>query len=408
MHILFVHQSYASQFAPVAEVMARSKDHRVTFVSTQPNRRHGAIENLHYDYSPDPHPAAPMPWRSVYARHLLHCQRVARVLEGRPDVRPDLVVGHSGLGPTLLIPEVLDCPIVSYFEYFMDTKRNDMLFRTDFEKPPWFRFWRRALNAVFLADLANCRSGYSPTRWQRSLFPKEYRSKLRVLFDGIDTAVFRRLPTRPRQIGSLAIPDDTRIVTYASRGMESMRGFDVFMKVAKRIYERYPKVLFVVAGRERVAYSTDPRVIGQSSFKKWVLKQDSYDLSKFRFVGWLPRPRLAQLFNASDLHVYLTTPFPLSWSLFSALACGATVLASDTEPVREVITHGRNGLLADFFDVDGLAETALKVLRSPSSFRELGRAAATHVQDRYGADAVVPKLIRYFCRTASARKPLDR
>src|SRR5678815_452071 len=96
-------------------------------------------------------------------------------------------------------------------------------------------------------------------------------------------------------------------------------------------------------------------------------KQDSYDLSKFRFVGWLSTSRLVQLFNFTNLHIYLTTPFPLSWSLMNALACGATVLASNTEPAREVIEHGRNGLLADFFDVDALAAEALKVLRSPLS-----------------------------------------
>ena len=29
------------------------------------------------------------------------------------------------------------------------------------------------------------------------------------------------------------MPDDVRIVTYVSRGMESIRGFDIFMKLAK-------------------------------------------------------------------------------------------------------------------------------------------------------------------------------
>jgi glycosyltransferase involved in cell wall biosynthesis len=139
-----------------------------------------------------------------------------------------------------------------------------------------------------------------------------------------------------------------------------------------------------------------------------VLKQDTYDSSKFRFVGWLPRSHLAQLFNVSDLHIYLTAPFPLSWSLFSALACGATVLASDTAPIREVITHGRNGLLADFFDVERLADLALGVLRSPSRHRELGQTAAKHVHETYGAEVVVPKLVRYFERAASDRRTSAR
>jgi len=322
----------------------------------------------------------------------------------RPDLKPDLVVGHSGFGPTLFLPEVLDCPILSYFEYFMDTEHNDMLFRTDFTHPGWFHRWRRALNAIFLTDLVNCQSGYSPTQWQRSLFPKEYRAKIHVHFDGIDTSVFRPLPKRAA-IDWVDLPKDARIVTYVSRGFESMRGFDIFMKVAKRIYTAYPNVVFVVAGLERVAYSNDPRLLGQASFKRWVLKQDSYDLSKFRFVGWLSTHRLVQLFNFSTLHIYLTTPFPLSWSCISALACGAIVLGSNTEPVREVIKHGHNGLLANFFDVDELAGQALEVLRSPSKYRQLGRTAAEHVQQTYSAEVTVPRLIEYFRKIATARPP---
>ena len=159
-------------------------------------------------------------------------------------------------------------------------------------------------------------------------------------------------------MGRAIIPSDTRIVTYVSRGLESTQGFDIFMKVAKRIYTEYPKVIFVVRASDRVEYGTDLQLTRHHSFKKWVLKKDSYDLSKFRFIGWLLTSDLVRLFNLSDLHIYLTTPFPLSWSFFNALACGATVLASNTAPIREVITHGQNGLLADFFDVDGLAEQA--------------------------------------------------
>ena len=65
-----------------------------------------------------------------------------------------------------------------------------------------------------------------------------------------------------------------------------------------------------------------------------------------RFLGRLPPHDLARLLSISDLHVYLTVPFVLSWSLMNALACGAVVLASNTAPVCEMIRPGENGLLA--------------------------------------------------------------
>lgn len=399
MHILFVHQTCPSQFGPVVNWMSRSKDHRVTFLSSDRRVRGGSFEHICYDAPPDPPRGRRIPWTRHFEQHLLHCQGVAQALKRRPDLRPDLVVGHSGLGATLLIPDVRDCPIVNYFEYFYHPNRHDILDRQEFEHPEWHVSWRRAVNAIFLSDLDTCAAGYSPTPWQQRLLPKRYQPKVKVIFDGIDTSVFRPR-RRARSIGRIALPPQTRVVTYVARGFELIRGFDVFMKVAKRIYTQFPDVVFVVAGTEDVAYGTDYYLTGQRSLKRWVLKQDDYDLAKFRFVGWLPEQALVQLFNASDLHIYLTTRFPVSWSLLNALACGATVLASDTEPVRDVIAPNVTGLLADFDDVAGLAEEAVAVLRDPDAYRAIGRAAVEDVRVRYSTATVVPQLVAHFARHA--------
>ena len=69
--------------------------------------------------------------------------------------------------------------------------------------------------------------------------------------------------------------------------MESMRGFDIFMKAAKLLCQRRRDVLFVVVGDDRVCYGGDQDVIGQKSFKQWVLARDQYDLSRFLFTGLL-------------------------------------------------------------------------------------------------------------------------
>jgi glycosyltransferase involved in cell wall biosynthesis len=127
-----------------------------------------------------------------------------------------------------------------------------------------------------------------------------------------------------------------------------------------------------------------------------VLSRDDYDLSRFAFVGLLPPAELARLFALSDLHVYLTVPFVLSWSLLNALACGATVLASDTAPVREVVEHGGNGLLADFFDADGMAEAADRVLNAPEEYRPLGAAGAEMVRGRYSLEVCLPQMLALY------------
>jgi glycosyltransferase involved in cell wall biosynthesis len=296
----------------------------------------------------------------------------------------------------VFLRELYNFPIINYFEYYYHTYDSDMDFRPDFPCSPLTRLRARARNAQLLLDLANCDAGYSPTRWQQQLFPALFRPKIRTIFDGVDISLWRPQAGVPRRVAGRDIPADVRIVTYVSRGMESMRGFDVFMKAAKLLCDRRKDVLFVVVGQDRVCYGGDRKVTGQQSFKEWVLSREDFDLSRFLFTGLLPPPDLARLFSLSDLHIYLTVPFVLSWSLMNALACGTTVLASNTAPVREMIRHEENGLLVDFFDVEGLASLADKVLDAPHSYKHLGQAGTRLIHERYSLSVCLPQMLMLY------------
>jgi glycosyltransferase involved in cell wall biosynthesis len=279
-----------------------------------------------------------------------------------------------------------------------------MDFRPDFPCTDLNRLRARFRNAPLLLDLDNCALGYSPTQWQRDRLPKLYHPKVRVIFDGIDTQIWRPQPGFPRRIGNWSVPSGTRLVTYVSRGMESLGGFDIFMRMAKVLYQRRTDVMFVVVGQDRIVYGGDSEIIGNRTFKEWVLAQDSYDLSRFVFTGLWPIPVLAELFAISDLHVYLTVPFVLSWSLMDALACGTTVLASDTAPVREMIQHEKNGLLVDFFDIEGLTKAASQVLDHPQDFKHLGQAGCEMIQSRYSLEVCLPRMLELYQEALQAAK----
>ena len=135
---------------------------------------------------------------------------------------------------------------------------------------------------------------------------------------------------------------------------------------------------------------------GGRSFRDFVLSQDRYDLERIRFLGSVTPTTLAAILSLSDLHVYLTVPFVLSWSLLDAMACRCVVLASDTDPVREVIRDGGNGLLRGFFDVEGMAAAAEQVLRDPPAFDHLAAAAEQTIRDRYSLAVTLPPLASFF------------
>ncbi|HVX16306.1 MAG TPA: glycosyltransferase [Pirellulales bacterium] len=403
MHVLFVHQNFPAQFGHIGSYLVKQKGFRCTFVSQQPPGNEGGIERVQYSIQGGATPQTHFCSRT-FENAVWHSHAIYEALRTRDDIRPDLVVGHSGFLHTVFLRELYDCPIVNYFEYFYHTRGTDMDYRPDFPYPAINHLRARARNAGLLLDLEDCDAGYSPTRWQRSLLPATYRAKVRVVFDGIDTNIWQPLVGVPRRVGDRDIPSDVKIVTYVSRGMESIRGFDIFMKTARLLCQRRQDVIFVVVGEDRVCYGGDLEFTGRQTFKQWVLSRDDYDLSRFIFTGLMPTTSLAQLFAISDLHIYLTVPFVLSWSLMDALACGTTVLASDTAPVREMIEHEQNGLLTDFFDSERMADVAEAVLDHPQDYKHLGAAGAQMIRERYSLDVCLPKMLDLYEEATHTRR----
>jgi len=396
MHILFVHWFAPGQFENTSKYLVKN-GHRCTLLCETAVGTTGGIKRLRYRL--DGRPARGSHYCSLpFDEAVRHAIGVYKALKPqRHRLRPDLIVGHSGFGSTLFLPELFpDAPIINHFEYYCHSHQSALDFR-----PEWAPLERdllrtRAKNAMVLLDLENCTAGYCPTRFSKALLPKAYRSKIRVLHDGIDTDFWQRRKAGDRRLGRFQFARETRIVTYVARGLESTRGFDIFLKVAKRIYEADPRVVFLVVGGERVYYGPDLRHIREKSFFKHAWNQGEYDLRRFRFLGHVSRQTVAEIFSLSDLHIYLTVPFVLSWSILEAMACECLVLGSDTAPVREVIQNKQNGLLQDFFDVEGLCRGALKVLKDPAGYREMGRAARKTILERFSLPIALPRITAFY------------
>jgi glycosyltransferase involved in cell wall biosynthesis len=340
------------------------------------------------------------------------CSRgVYEALKARPDVKPDLVVAHGSFGTSRFLPYLYDCPIIGFFEFFYRGRGQEVGYRPDEPVTDEMLFRCRTGNTMTLLDLENCDAAWCPTEHQKSLMPEAYRHKVEAVHDGIDADLFRRDPAAPRVLpDGTAIPDGTRVVTYVTRGFEQARGFDVFMRAAKLIHQRFPDVIFAIAGTDRVFYGGAGQCRGERSFRERVLKEGDYDPSRFRFVGVIPPSAVARLFSISDLHVFLTVPFVTSWSVLEAMSSSCVVLASDQACVRDYLTHGVNGLLCDFFDVEGLARQAVEVLKDPPAFLHLGEAARRTVEQTFSIDATFPKIKAMFERVAAQgpRMPSER
>ena len=286
VHVLFVHKNFPAQFGHIAARGVAERGWKATFVSEKPPGTAGGVDNI--QYRPRGGATEKTHYLSrTFENGVWHAAGVYEALKPvSAAIKPDLIVGHSGWGSTLFLTELYpDAPVIDYFEYFYRPRDSDLDFRPDVPVVETDRLRSPARNAMILLDMEYCAAGYSPTHYQQGLMPEAYKDKIRVIHDGIDTDVWHRRESAERTIGNLKLAEGERLVTYVSRGLEMMRGFDVFMKTAKLVCERMENVRFVVVGSDRIAYGGDLRQTGGRSFKDHVLAQDDYDLSRIHFVG---------------------------------------------------------------------------------------------------------------------------
>jgi glycosyltransferase involved in cell wall biosynthesis len=392
MRFLFLHNNFPAQYRHIVAALAADPANQVVF-GTQ--REDGAMANVRKALFKPNRTAHASTHHYVQSLEgaVLNGQAVYRLCESlkKAGFVPDVICGHSGWGPTLYVQEAFPAArLICYFEWFYRAHESDADFLTHGAMAADQACQIRTRNAPILLDLAGCDAGICPTAYQRDQFPQAFRGKLTVLHDGIDTEFFKPAPDAKLQLPGLDLSHATEIITYVARGMEPYRGFPEFMRAAALLLQRRPGLHAVVVGADRVAYGK-ALPAGQSYKQQLQEELSGYDLSRLHFTGLLPYASYLRVLQASSAHVYLTVPFVLSWSMLEAMSTGCLIVGSDTAPVREVVTDGKNGLLVDFFAPEAIAAQVAYALDNPAQMGEIRAAARATVLQRYALRDLLPK-----------------
>jgi hypothetical protein len=237
----------------------------------------------------------------------------------------------------------------------------------------------RSRNALHLLNLENCDQAITPTHWQHSLHPKAYQDKIQVIHEGIDTANLGPDPCATLQLpnGQILKAGDP-VVTYVARNLEPYRGFHSFMRALPQVLREHPTCQVVIVGGDGVSYGSKPK--DAPNWRTKLLAENPLDLSRVHFLGKVPYETYKKVLQVSAVHVYLTYPFVLSWSLLEALASGCLIVGSDTAPVREVLRHGHNALLTSVLEPDVIALDLLNTLNDRMQLHPLRQAARRTAQ----------------------------
>ena len=405
MKFLFLHQNFPGQFRIIAERLAAQPGNEV--IALRQNRHAVAVKGVglaSYRFLRTPLEGQHPLLREMESK-VLRAEAVADAARRlrRRGWNPDVVVAHPGWGEALLIRDVWpQARLVSYLEYFYAPTGQDYDFDPEFAGHDDEALARlRLKNTVMLHALQDSDAAWTSTEWQRSLFPEWARKRIRVIHEGVDTDHFRPDPEARFSIAgkNVTLTAQDEVVTYASRSLEPVRGFHVFMRALPELLRRRPNAHVVIMGKEEASYGQEPK--GHTSWLQKMLREVGADLDPARVhvVGFLPGEAYRTVLQVSSAHVYLTYPFVLSWSVVEALACGARVVGSDTGPVREVMPRGSEPYLFDFFDPQAMVDATCRALdRTPKQRAADATAARRLVAQRYSADGQLRALADLFGR----------
>ncbi len=318
---------------------------------------------------------------------------------------PDLVIGHTGWGDMQSVRTVFpSSKVIGWFEYYYCAPNTDLGFDSEF--PTTLEQTQKAefKNLWPLWMLQNVDVGVSATAFQKRVHPEWAWSKLHVIHEGINTDVCVPNEEVTIQIGQNGplLSRSNKVITFVNRCLEPYRGFHSFIRALPKVLEQHPDAHVLIIGSDSGGYGAQPPK--GSTWRQIFLNEVGHLMNPQRvhFLGSVSYDVFLAALQLSKAHVYLTYPFVLSWSMLEAMSCAAPVIGSRTEPVEDVIKHGENGFLVDFFDSNALSETLNWVLSNPDSVVPIRSQARQTIQQQFDLTRVcLPKQLELLIDSVS-------
>ena len=213
-------------------------------------------------------------------------------------------------------------------------------------------------------------------------------AKVRTVHNAIDLSRSKITRSQEEIKRELGIEANQIVVGTAGR-MVPVKGYDQFLQAAKLILESAPQTVFVIAG--------DGPLLGE-------LKELASQMGISRrviFTGF--REDVVDIINCFDLFLISSHHEGIPMVVLEAMALGKAVVAFDVGGLKEIIEHGRSGLLVESGNPSALAKTCLDILGDDVSRNKIQSAAVERITDAFSTETQRKQLLNIYNEVLDAR-----
>jgi glycosyltransferase involved in cell wall biosynthesis len=216
--------------------------------------------------------------------------------------------------------------------------------------------------------------------------------KITVLGNGIDLARFEPNRVDPRaahrirdEVGAAA----GDVVCGLVGRLVAEKGYREFFDAVARVRDDHPELLVVVVGPDDPA-----KADAITSAEKVRAERDG----RIVFLG--SRTDMVELYSAMDVYALASHREGFPRSAMEAAAMGLPILATDIRGCRQVVDHGRTGLLVPPRDPRMLGEGLRQLLSDGLRRQAMGRAARAKARREFDQDRVIETTLATYDRLA--------
>ena len=319
-----------------------------------------------------------------------HADEVYQILTKlhKQNITPDLIIGGSYYGESLYVKNVYpNTPL--YVDGFFYDHRQYAFYDHDYYKDYHHQFFptmkdSQSKNAILLQIFEKADKIITTSMFQKNSFPKFFHEKVHVVTEPILPDIY--IPNEKSFVELNNEKNFTRhdeVISFFAPQCEIASGYDMFLNAIQNVLTRRKNAKCIIIGGHHFQYNL--KLEGDISYKSFFLHEigNNIDHSRVHFVGHIPFHHFLSVLQISTCFCMLSYPFPVTRDLLEAMSVATPIVASQTDPINEFITHSEEGLLIDFFSPSSLSEHIIALLENRDIGKILGNNArkkiiATH------------------------------